>query len=394
MYDAQLEANRTAFSDGGDFVSRSVFLLWLVITTGPGSFVPGQDQSRQKSTTNIPPAEYPQVDAQRRVTFRLRAPQATEVQLMPGGKDNGLGRGPISMERAQDGTWSVTTEPAVPGFHYYWFLVDGVEMNDPGTHTFYGWNKECSGVEVPHPDDDFYEIKQVAHGAVRSHWYHSAVTNQWRRAVVYTPPGYDQSDRRYPVLYLQHGAGENETGWTKQGRANFILDNLIAAGKCRPMIVVMENGMVASRAGSVAENQQGRNNAAFGEMLIEDLLPDVDRAYRTLADREHRAIAGLSMGAGQALEIGLHAADQFGYVGAVSGVRQLNDPQVLDVKLKLLWAGWGSAEDERFSRAQHIIDAAQERGIRAVSHVVSGTSHEWQTWRYCLHEFAPLLFAE
>src|SRR5690606_19420156 len=166
----------------------------------------------------------------------------------------------------------------------------------------------------------------VPHGQVRSHWYYSQVTGMWRRALVYTPPGYDQDDTRYPVLYLQHGSGESERGWTEQGRANFILDNLIAEGASKPMIVVMENGMVApqadqERAGQEQAPQRGRRNAAFGQLVTSDLIPEIDHAFRTLADREHRAIAGLSMGAGQALQIGLSNPGVFAYVGAFSGVR-------------------------------------------------------------------------
>ncbi len=351
-----------------------------------------QEPTGQPSVTCTPPSSYPRIDAQRRVTFRIEAADAGRVQLMPGGNDNGLGRGPLDMSKAADGAWTFTTQPAVPGFHYYWFLVDGVETYDRGTHTYFGWNKECSGVEVPDPQGEFYAIHDVPHGAVRSHWYYSPVTDMWRRAMVYTPPGYDESRQRYPVLYLQHGAGESETGWTEQGQANFILDNLIAAGQCKSMIVVMENGMLAPLAGSKEAVSQGRPNGAFGEMLVQDTLPEIDRSFRTIADREARAIAGLSMGAGQAVQIGLSNSDKFCYIGSFSGVRSSDDQFLKESGLKLLWAGWGSREDERFSRAQQMIAAAKSAGINAFSFLVDGTSHEWQTWRFCLREFVPLLF--
>lgn len=351
-----------------------------------------QETAAVRSATNTPPSEFPRVDAQGRVTFRISAPDAKQVQLMPGGNDNGLGRGPLEMTKNDDGVWTLTTEPAVPGFHYYWFLVDGVETYDRGTHTFFGWNKECSGVEVPDPNGEFYAIQNVPHGDVRSHWYHSPMTGLWRRALVYTPPGYDQGDSRYPVLYLQHGSGESETGWTEQGRANFILDNLIASGKSKPMIVVMENGMVAPSRNSDSADDLGRRNGAFGEMVVKDLVPEIDQAYRTIPDRDHRAIAGLSMGAGQATQIALNNPDTFAFIGAFSGGRPASGGFSKDSGLKLFWAGWGSVEAERFGRAKGLVESAKASGIPAAWYQVEGTSHEWQTWRYCLREFAPLLF--
>ncbi len=202
------------------------------------------------ATSNVPRAEYPSVHSDSRITFRLKAPDAKSVKVQPGGADNGLGKGPYEMERSDDGTWTVITPPAVPGFHYYWFVVDGVAVNDPGSETYFGYGKATSGVEVPEPGVDFYDAKEVPHGEVRALWYHSKVTSSPRRALVYTPPGYDaDAGKRYPVLYLQHGAGEDERGWTNQGRANFILDNLIAAKKAVPMIIVMDNGY-AEKAGT------------------------------------------------------------------------------------------------------------------------------------------------
>src|SRR5215469_533312 len=194
------------------------------------------------ATSNVARAGYPRIHPDRRVTFRLRAPDAKGVKVQPGGADNGLGKGPYEMERSDDGNWTVTIPPAVPGFHYYWLVVDGVAVNDPGSETFFGYGKPTSGVEVPEKGVDFYDAKDVPHGEVRAFWYHSRVTGKPRRAFVYTPPGYDAGKGRYPVLYLQHGAGEDERGWTTQGRANFILDNLIAAGRARPMLVVMDRG--------------------------------------------------------------------------------------------------------------------------------------------------------
>jgi enterochelin esterase family protein len=284
--------------------------------------------------------------------------------------------------------------------------VDGFPANDPSTQTFFGWNKESSGIEVPDPTLDFYDIKDVPHGEVRARWYYSKVTGAWRRAMVYTPPGYDRETKtRYPVLYLQHGAGESERGWTAQGRANFILDNLIAARKAVPMIVVMENGMVARRAGAPAPADPGaRPNEAFAEVVVQDLIPMIDATYRTVKESRGRAIAGLSMGAGQALQIGLGNPEQFQYIGAFSGggLRNLNvktaysgafgDPAAFNRKVRLLWFGAGTAEPALFTSARDTVATLKNSGIQATWFEAPGTSHEWQTWRKCLYDFAPRLF--
>ena len=188
--------------------------------------------SFQPSTTNVWAAEYPRIDSTGRVQIRVKAPDATKVRL-------NFWSGPkLDMEKQEDGFWTVTTAPLVPGFHYYTLIIDGAEVSDPNTHAFFGGGKPASGVEVPEPGSTYYSAQDVPHGAVREVWYNSKVTGSWRHALVYLPPNYDtQTKERYPVLYLQHGAGEDETGWIRQGNANFILDNLIAAKSCKPMIV-------------------------------------------------------------------------------------------------------------------------------------------------------------
>lgn len=355
-----------------------------------------QDDSRPASS-NVRGAEYPRVHPDARVTFRLKAPAAQKVQLQPGGADNGLGKGPFEMTRGADGVWSVTIPPAVPGFHYYWFLVDGVAVNDPGSETYFGWGKQSSGVEVSEKGTDFYDAKDVLHGQVRAFWYHSKVTGSPRRAFVYCPPGYDKDPtRRYPVLYLQHGAGEDERGWTAQGRANFILDNLLAAGKVKPMLVVMDQGY-ASKAGAKPPAN------AFDEVVLGELIPAVDAEFRTLADREHRAIAGLSMGAGQALQIGLTNLDKFSYIGAFSGAGRKFDVQTsyggafkdadsFNKKVRLLWIGAGTGEEAFHKSAKGMQDALGQAGVKSVFVEQKGTAHEWQTWRKALLDFAPRLF--
>ncbi|MEO2091022.1 MAG: alpha/beta hydrolase-fold protein [Gemmataceae bacterium] len=273
------------------------------------ALVSARADDAEPASTNVPRAEYPKVHADGRVSFRLKAPDAKKVQLQPGGSDNGLGKGPIGMDKAAgEGFWVVTTPPAVPGFHYYWFVVDGVAMNDPGSETVFGWGRPTSGIEIPEKGVDFYDTKDVPHGEVRAVWYHSKVTGKPRRAMVYTPPGYDKGADKYPVLYLQHGAGEDERGWTTQGRVNFILDNLIAAKKATPMMVVMDNGY-ADKAGQPPV--RGFDFSGFEAVLLGELIPKIDGTFRTLADRDHRALAGLSMGGMQALQIGLSCFGHF-----------------------------------------------------------------------------------
>src|SRR5262245_32018933 len=240
---------RGSLRGGFDMMRATVLLVITLGLTVGAAQVP--DDSKPASS-NVRNAQYPRVHADGRVTFRFTAPNAKKVQLQPGGADNGLGKGPIDMTASDDGkgVWSITLPPVVPGFHYYWFLVDGVQVNDPSSETYFGWGRQTSGIDVPEAGADYYEPRDVPHGDVRVRWYRSKVTGAWRRAYVYTPPGYDRDLKtRYPVLYLQHGAGENETSWIKQGRANLILDNLIAEKRARPMLVVMETGY-ATRAGA------------------------------------------------------------------------------------------------------------------------------------------------
>ncbi len=376
---------------------RHIFFVLSVVAMSGVAGAQAADDS-QPATSNLPGAEYPRVHSDLRVTFRISAPNAQKVQVIPGGNDNGLGKGPFDMQRDDKGAWTVTIGPVVPGFHYYWFQVDGFACNDSATQTFFGWNKECSGIEVPDKAFDFYDVQDVPHGEVRAHWYYSKVTGMWRRAMVYTPPEYDNDvTARYPVLYLQHGAGESERGWTSQGRANFILDNLLAAKKTRPMIVIMENGMVAPRAGGAPASAKpgagARRNEAFGEVVIQDLIPMVDATYRTIPDRTHRTIAGLSMGAGQAMQIGLGNLDKFAYIGSFSGGGPARlDPSAFEPKPLLVWMGAGSVESSRMTSGKAAAEAMTKAGMPAVWFEAPGTSHEWQTWRKCLYDFAPRLF--
>ncbi len=387
---------------------KKSLLVFLAVALWAGGLCWGQaEDDSAPAASNVPPAQYPRIHPDLRVTFQVIAPTAQKVQVQPGGDDNGLGKGPFDMVRDDKGVWTATTPPAQPGFHYYWLIVDGFPCNDPSSETYFGWNKETSGIEIP-DKVDFYGAKDGPHGEVRAHWYFSKTTGLWRRAVVYTPPDYDRNAKaRYPVLYLQHGSGENERGWSAQGKVNFILDNLIQAGSAKPMIVVMENGMVAAKPGaSLALPQAGargpRPNEAFPEVVIDDLIPMIDAAYRTIPDREHRAIAGLSMGGGQALQIGLGHLDTFAYIGSFSGaIRNFDlktsyggvfaDPASINKQLRLLWFGAGIAEPFMHEPAVKIHQALDQAGIKNVF-FEDPFAHEWQNWRNDLRDFAPRLF--
>jgi enterochelin esterase family protein len=370
------------------------------------------------SSTNVWGAEYPRVDSAGRVQIRVKAPDATKVRL-------NFWSGPkVDMEKQQDGHWTVTTPPLVPGFHYYTLIIDGMEVSDLNTHAFFGGTKEASGVEVPEPGSTYYSIQDVPHGEVREVWYNSKVTGGWRHALVYLPPNYDtQLKERYPVLYLQHGAGEDETGWIRQGNANFILDNLIAAKSCKPMIVVMAYGY-AKRAGQNLSDLTGKPfgspemlkamqemAAAFEDDVTQTLIPYIDSSFRTLSDRDHRAMAGLSMGGMQTFQITLNHLDLFSYIGGFSGAggmlvlgdRKLEpktdyngvfaDPAAFAKKVHLLWLGVGTAEPERMRAGlQRLHNSLLEANIEHVFYQSPGTDHEWQTWRRDLKDFAPRLF--
>jgi enterochelin esterase family protein len=373
----------------------------LALTAARVAAQPADDG--RPATTNVRGGQYPRVAADGAVTFRLRAPNARQVQLVPGGP--GLGAAPIAMTRLTDSVWTVTTPPAMPGFHYYWFLVDGTMTMDPGSETFFGYGRPTSGVEIPEPGVDYYDVKDVPHGEVRARWYRSSVTGAWRRAMVYTPPAYDTDTKsRYPVLYLQHGAGEDERGWTTQGRANFILDNLIAEGKARPMIVVMDQGYATRPAQATPDPIVAAPGGAFEDVVLRDLVPAIDRAYRTLPRREQRAIAGLSMGGGQALQIGLGHLDTFAWIGAFSGAGvgrtpaaqayggALADAKTFNAKVRLLYFGAGTEEQAFHDGAQQFTDTLTRSGVHTVFVPSPGTAHEWQTWRRALHDFAPRLW--
>ncbi|MBZ5495611.1 MAG: esterase [Acidobacteriia bacterium] len=380
------------------------------------------------SSLNVPGAKYPCVYPDGRATFRVIAPDAQKVQVRVGGA--------FDMEKGPDGAWMVTTKPLVVGFHYYSLVIDGSTVADPATRTFFGSGWDNSGIEIPEPADvDYYLPIDVPHGQVSQRWYYSKITGKWRRCYVYTPPGYDAGKTRYPVLYLLHGWGENEQGWHTQGHADLILDNLIAAKKAKPMIIVMDNlnavkpgedssifnarmgapparaaappaqgargGAPAGRGGGLA----GFTGSAFTEMMLTDLVPMIEKTYRVLPGRENRAMAGLSMGGMQTFMTGLGNLDKFAYIGGFSGSSGggrggtfdpktsnngvFADAAAFNKKVKVLFLGIGSVEGPN---TKNFSDQLTKVGIKNVYFESPGTAHEWLTWRRCLNDFAPRLF--
>jgi len=370
------------------------------------------------ASSNALDAQYPKVDSNSRVEIRFKAPDASKVKL-------NFWSGPkVDMEKQADGFWTVTTPPMAPGLHYYVINVDGAEVSDPGSTAYFGGSKWASAVEVPEAGVDYYQPKDVPHGQVREIWYHSSVTDSWRHALVYLPPDYDSAKTRYPVLYLQHGGGEDESGWIRQGKANFILDNLIAGGSTKPMIIVMANGY-ATRAGYVVPDMSGtafgspefmkvmqERMGAFEDDMTKALIPFIDKTFRTVPDREHRAMAGLSMGGMQTFQVTFDHLDLFSYIGGFSGAGgmmmmrsgekpdlktafngALADPATFQKRVHLLWIGVGTNEPERMKAGLENLHASLDDGkIQHVFYESPGTDHEWQTWRRDLKDFAPRLF--
>jgi enterochelin esterase family protein len=372
----------------------------------------------QPASTNVWGADYPSVDASGRVQFRIKAPDAAKVQI------SFWSAAKLDLVKQPDGFWTGISAAQVPGFHYYTVLIDGAEGADPGAHTYFGGSKDASGIEIPEAGSTYYLPQDVPHGQVREIWYNSKVTGTWRHALVYVPAEYDaKPSARYPVLYLQHGGGEDETGWIRQGHANFILDNLIAAGKTKPMIVVMAYGY-ARRAGQADPNLAGKPfgspeamksmqqmSQAFEDDLTQVLVPYIDAKFRTLADRDHRAMAGLSMGGMQTFQVTFNHLDMFSYIGGFSGASlgpmfgtqkpdlktayngALADPEAFAKKVHLLWIGVGTEEPAQMHTGiVRIHDTLSEAKVKHVFYESPGTSHEWQTWRRDLKGFAPLLF--
>jgi enterochelin esterase-like enzyme len=337
------------------------------------------------SSLNQPGQEYPQVNSQGYARFRINAPKADSVKV-----SLGLGgRGGTRLTKGADGFWTGTTEgPLDEGFHYYNVTIDGGKFNDPGAKNYYGSVRWESGIEIPAHDQDFYALKDVPHGHVQQILFPSKSTGTSRRAFVYTPPGYEKNQStKYPVLYLQHGWGEDETAWSNQGHANLIMDNLIAEGKTKPFLIVMTYGMTNEvKWGKIREFSID----PFQKVLTEELIPYVDANFRTLSNRDNRAMSGLSMGGMETKMITLNKPEVFGYYGLLSGGLYNPDDLKDKPKPKLVFISAGSKE--RPDAVKKAVDDLKSAGYNAVSYVSEGTGHEFQTWRRSLHELAPLLF--
>ena len=442
------------------------------LVPAPVRFASEPDVAAHASPLNFPGVRYPWIGSDSRVTFQFRAPDAQKVQVS-------IANVPFDMIKGDNGTWTYTSDPQAPGYHNYWMVVDGALVLDPGTQTYIGYSHMCNGFEIPEPGVDYYDLKDVPHGDVLIKNYFSKTANAWRHIFVYTPPGYaTKTSTRYPVLYLQHGGGEDERVWIEMGHANLILDNLIAEGKAKPMIIVMETSAVggpggagrvlaeapdagagarcrqAHRHGRPCGSGSGRWNqrrtgswiwrsrrsgaagcgdvavpaaAPYGQLMTNDLIPWVDGHFRTQSDKDHRAMAGLSMGGMQTASVTMANLDKFSYIGLFSGgtaagfgaggrgspipvAAPAPTPATLDLKTIYNGAMANPAEfnkkvnvfffscgtepplenPEGLKRHQEQLVAA---GIKnSYCYISPGTSHEWQTWRRSLYTFAPLLF--
>ncbi|MBR0270118.1 MAG: esterase [Prevotella sp.] len=380
------------------------------------SVVTGVTEDFKPATTNQGGKQYPMVNSQRMVRAQIRAPKATFVGLDIAGKI-------YEMTKDENGVWTGTSEPQDEGFHYYQLNIDGASVPDPGSLYYYGASRWGSGIDVPAADEEFYTVKNVPQGSINEVYYWSDVTEKMRHGYIYLPAEYYKNPtKKFPVLYLQHGMGENETGWSAQGKTGIIMDNLIAAGKAVPFLIFMDNGLDVRRPGDPAPGQGGFGGPrpqgqrpqggpgqggprrgfgfnAFQDVLIKDIIPMVEKNYRVIADADHRAMAGLSMGGMQTHGITLANPTTFGYVGMFSGgtfnTEELKDAADFKKTNKVLFMSAGGKET-RMAEGENSVGAAANNlkalGINAHSYVSPGTAHEWQTWRRSLYQFAQLLF--
>jgi enterochelin esterase family protein len=409
-------------------MSRTLCLALLMILSASGAAFAQIGQASadfnavgkaHPSPYNVYGAQFPRIEADARVTFQFRAPDAAKVQVSINNK-------PYDMVKGADGNWTYTSEPQDLGYHNYWMIVDGAAVLDPATYGFIGYSHMCNGFEIPDPDGAFYELKNVPHGNVLLKNYYSKAFNTWRQIFIYTPPDYDKNpSARYPVLYLQHGGGEDQRVWIEMGRTNLVLDNLIAEGKAKPFIVVMETSAVgpqmAPRPGGMrpagapapgapgtrapgapgapapgapgAPARRGFSFDAYADLMIKDMIPYIDATFRTIPDQAHRAMSGLSMGAMCTKAVTLAHLDTFSHIGLFSG-GMIAPAEISDKsKVKLVFMSYGSREGGS-AGVQAAADTLNQAGIKGVSYVSPLTAHEWQSWRRSLREIAPLLFRD
>lgn len=369
------------------------FLLLQAVSLGILLAQPGRQRINEselpgkRGELNVRNSAYPRLLPDNRMEFKVKAPDAKTVQIDLGRK--------YDLTRNADGEWTGTTDPLSQGFHYYFLIIDGVAVADPASESFYGCGMMASGVEIPYPDGDVrFQMSDVPHGDIRMKRYFSKTANDWRRMFIYCPPGYDTSAQSYPVLYLQHGGGEDERGWSNQGRTDIIMDNLIAKGEAKAMLIVMADG----------------NTNDFESELLNDCIPFVENNFRVKANRESRALAGLSMGGIHTLNVGIPHLELFAYLGVFSSgwwatsspfgngnatekyYSMLKDKKdEYNEKLKLFWLSMGGKEDIAYNNCQTMIKRFNEIGIR-YSYFETPGGHTWPVWRESLYQFAPLLF--
>lgn len=371
--------------------SQEVAKSAAVETKPSGGTPEGIVDDFKPASTNQPGKEYPQVNSQGRVKFRVVAPDAKSVAT--------TFRDSTEFVRGDDGAWIGYSRPLDEGFHYYELVIDGANVPDPNSMVYFGAMRWGSGIEIPAGDRAFYELKHVPHGQIREVFFHSNSTNTERRAFVYTPPGYDaDQEKRYPVLYLQHGWGENEYGWSVQGHAGRIMDNLIAEGKCKPFLIVMTYGMTNEVRMGGLRNFDIRE---FETVLVEELVPYIDTHFRTQTDQASRAMAGLSMGSMETRLITLKHLDKFSHIGLFSGAtiskEDVEATEGFKDKVSLVFVSYGSKEvsggqARRGGNPAESVEQLKSMGINAHYYLSPETAHEWQSWRRSLKEFAPLLF--
>jgi enterochelin esterase-like enzyme len=383
---------------------KKTLTLMVIMLFMLSHFCSGQEPEyppdSKPAPTNAPGVDFPRIDSQLRAIFRVEAPTAQKVQLDLGSV--------YDMVKGDDGVWTVATKPLIPGFHYYYLIIDGFRFSDPSSESFFGIGRMMSGIEIPAPDQDFYTPKEVPHGQIRECYFFSKVSNGYKRFFVYTPAEYEKNLKaNYPALYLQHGMGEDERGWGAQGKVNIIMDNLIAEGRCKPMLIVMSNGdiggMFKAKQGEDPNEARQRFGANFTPMLLNEIIPYVEKNFRVLTDRDNRAMAGLSWGGFQTFQIALTNMDKFSYIGGFSGAGMFNpqtdlktvyngafsDSTAFNKRVHAFFIGIGSVEGQRMKA---LSDTFKKAGIHNIYFESQGTAHEWLTWRRCLHEFAPLLF--
>lgn len=362
--------------------------------------IPKEDPSAKPASTNIPMSQYPKLTDDRRGIFKVVAPNAENVIVDICNKK-------YPMLNDGKGNWYATTDPLVVGPHYYFIEVDGARVSDPSSHTVYGCGTYASEIEVPESAEEaaYYTFnKDIPHGQVRLCQYWSNTENKMRQCYVYTPAEYEKNPKkRYPVMYLQHGMAENQTGWHTQGKMANILDNNIASGKATPMIVVMDNGNCDYGFGANPNEDRGGFGASFFKVIIDDIIPYIDATFRTKADRENRAMSGLSWGGYQSFEIAMNNTDKFSHLGSFSGALFMVGQGGYDKAYNGVWADaakfnkqfhtvfLGTGTEENLG-TQNVNENLKKQGINTVYYESPGTAHEWLTWRRCLNQFVQLIF--